>query len=96
MAAWGASAVLGADINTATQAELESIAGIGPAVSARLIEERRKAPFASWGDLRLRVKGAGDATAARWSAQGLTVGGAPYMRDGGNVRAPAGASAAGR
>ena len=75
-----AAAAAGAatDLNTATQAELESIKGIGPTMSERLLEERGRRPFANWGDLTRRVDGIGARKAAQWSAQGVTVGGLPY------------------
>lgn len=66
------------DINKATQAELESVKGIGPAVSERILAERGKQSFADWGDLQKRVKGVGPATAAKFSAAGLTVNGSGY------------------
>ncbi len=72
-AGWAAT-----DANTANQAELESIKGIGPALSTRLLEERAKRPFKDWADLRARVSGVGKSHAARLSDGGLTVGGAPY------------------
>ena len=72
------------DINTATEAELDSIRGIGPATSRRILEEREKGPFQDWSDLMARVKGIHQATASRYAAQGLTVNGivlpAPKMQ----------------
>ncbi|MBU3738423.1 MAG: DUF655 domain-containing protein [Rhodoferax sp.] len=78
LAACGAAAQPAIDINQADEAALDSIRGIGPAMSSRIIEERRKAPFSSWADLMSRVKGIGAATAGRWSSQGLTVHGAGF------------------
>lgn len=73
--AWALAA---ADVNRASQAELESIKGIGPAMSARLLDERKKAPFKDWSDLIGRVKGLGPGNAARLSEAGLTVNGSRF------------------
>ena len=73
--AWGA-----VEVNQASQAELESVKGIGPATSARLIEERKRSPFKDWDDLILRIKGVGAGNAAKLSESGLTVNGAPFGR----------------
>jgi competence protein ComEA len=66
------------DVNQASVAELDGIKGIGPAMSSRILDERKKAPFKDWKDLMTRVKGVGQASAARLSAGGLTVGGASF------------------
>lgn len=66
------------DVNTASAADLDSVKGIGPAMSARILDERKKAPFKDWADLKARVKGVGDKSAAKLSEAGLTVGGASY------------------
>ena len=70
----------GLDVNHATQADLESLQGIGVAMAERVLEARRAGPFRDWDDLRARVKGIDKARAAALSAQGLTVSGAPYVR----------------
>ncbi len=66
------------DINKASQAELESIKGIGPAMSERILDERKKGDFKSWDDFVVRVKGVGPGNAAKFSAAGLTVGGSAF------------------
>jgi competence protein ComEA len=66
------------DVNKGTEAELDSVKGIGPAKSKQIIAERKKAEFKSWEDFIARVKGLGEKTAAKLSAEGLTVGGASY------------------
>ena len=66
------------DINKATPAELETIKGIGPSMSSRIVAERQKGAFKDWTDLQGRVKGIGDGNAKKFSADGLTVGGTPY------------------
>jgi competence protein ComEA len=52
------------DPNIATAEELTRLPGVGPALAARIIAERDRAPFASLDDLR-RVRGVGPALAAR-------------------------------
>lgn len=66
------------DVNKGSEAELDSIKGIGPAKSKQIVAERKKGEFKSWEDLISRVKGLGEASAAKLSAEGLTVGGASY------------------
>jgi competence protein ComEA len=63
------------DINKATVADLDSIKGIGPATSAKMLDERKASPFKDWADLIQRVPGIGDKRAAKLSNQGLTVNG---------------------
>lgn len=62
------------DANTATEVELETIPGIGPALAARIAQERRKAPFRSLDDLEQRVRGVGPASLRRMREGGLTIG----------------------
>ena len=70
-----ASAFAAVDANKATQAELESVKGIGPSISGKILDERKKANFKDWSDLVERVKGVGDGNAAKFSTEGLTVNG---------------------
>ena len=67
------------DINKATEAELDGIKGVGPATSRLIVAERKKAEFKNWDDFIARVKGVGEKSAAKFSAEGMTVGGAPYQ-----------------
>ncbi|HKX44163.1 MAG TPA: DUF655 domain-containing protein, partial [Burkholderiaceae bacterium] len=78
LALFAAAAFAAVDANTATQAELEAIKGIGPAISGKIIEERQKAPFKDWQDMATRVKGVGVRNSAKFSSGGLTVNGAAY------------------
>ncbi len=62
------------DANTVTSVELEAISGIGPALAARIVEERAKAPFRSLADLRERVRGVGENNLRKMRENGLAVG----------------------
>lgn len=73
-----AGAFAAVDINKATQSELESIKGIGPAIAGKILDERKKGPFKDWNDMIERVKGVGEHNAAKFSAEGMTVGGASF------------------
>jgi competence protein ComEA len=73
-----AAAHAGLEVNRANLAELETVKGIGPSLSTRILQAREQATFANWDDLRHRVRGIGTAKAASLSAQGLTVSGAAY------------------
>ena len=73
-----AIAMAATDVNKATEAELDSVKGIGPTTSKLIMSERKKGDFKSWQDFIDRVKGIGDARAAKLSAEGLTVNGEAY------------------
>lgn len=77
LAATTSLALAAVDVNKATQAELESVKGIGPGIAGRILDERRKGPFKDWSDFEGRVKGVGEKNAARYSEAGLTVNGQP-------------------
>ncbi|MGB3533248.1 MAG: DUF655 domain-containing protein [Microcoleaceae cyanobacterium] len=47
------------NLNTATQAELEALPGIGPKLAERIIAARKQKPFSSWEDLD-QVSGIGE------------------------------------
>ena len=74
------------DVNKASAAELDSIKGIGPATSTKIMAERKKGNFKDWNDFITRVSGVGEKNAAAFSAGGLTVGGAAFA---GAAAAPA-------
>ena len=78
LALFAAAAFAAVDVNKADQAALESIKGIGPAISGKIIDERKKSPFKDWPDMIARVKGIGEGNAAKFSAEGLTVNGAAF------------------
>ena len=72
------SAYAAVEINTADQAALDGIAGIGPATSRSILEERKKnGNFKDWPDLEQRVRGIGDRNSVKLSAAGLIVNGHP-------------------
>jgi competence protein ComEA len=73
-----ASAFAAVDVNKASQAELEAVKGIGPAISTSILSERKKGDFKDWNDLVVRVKGVGDKSAAKLSEGGLTVNGKAF------------------
>ncbi|MDO5625421.1 MAG: helix-hairpin-helix domain-containing protein [Pseudomonadota bacterium] len=75
---WAAAAWAAVDANKASEAELTTVKGIGPAMSATIVQERAKAPFKDWQDFKARVKGVGDKNAPRLSDGGLTINGAAY------------------
>lgn len=66
------------DVNMATAAELDGIKGIGPPISGKIIDERKKGNFKDWSDFINRVRGIGESNAAKFSAEGLTVNGAGF------------------
>lgn len=86
IAAFACAAQAAVDANQANQAELETIKGIGPGLSGKILEARKGAPFKDWSDLVDRVGGVGPGNAARFSQAGLTVNNVAY-------HAPAGAAA---
>jgi competence protein ComEA len=73
-----ALAMAAVDVNKATDAQLDSVKGIGPVTSKTILAERKKGHFKDWQDFIDRVKGIGDKRAADLSAQGLTVNGESY------------------
>jgi len=75
---YAAASFAAVDVNKASAAELDSVKGIGPGISARILDERKKGSFKDWQDFIGRVKGIGEGNAARFSAEGLTVNGAAF------------------
>lgn len=64
------------DVNTADQAALEAVKGLGPVKSKAIIDERTKnGPYKDADDLATRVKGLGTKSVANLEAEGLTIGG---------------------
>jgi len=77
-ALFAAAAFAAVDVNKATQAELESVKGVVPAIAGKILDERKKGAFKDWADLVNRVDGVGETNAAKFSAEGMTVGGAAF------------------
>jgi competence protein ComEA len=63
------------EVNTASEADLDSLRGLGPAQTRRILAARQDGPFAHWPDLQQRVKGLGPALARQLCEQGLRVAG---------------------
>ncbi len=63
------------DANSATAAELDGVPGIGPAIAARIVSERKNGPYKDLADLQQRVKGIGEANLKKMADGGLKVGG---------------------
>lgn len=68
---------LALDLNTATEAELDGLSGVGPAFTARVMQARAERPFQDWADFIRRVKGVRERTAWRLSQQGARIQQAP-------------------
>jgi len=66
------------DVNTANEAELDGVKGIGPALSGKILKARQQGPFKDWADLMQRVKGIQPKSARQLTDAGLTVNGAGY------------------
>ena len=69
---------LALDINQANEAELDSIKGMGPALSAKVLKARALGAFKDWSDLMQRVSGIRQSKAQQFSEQGLTVNGQAF------------------
>jgi competence protein ComEA len=79
------------DVNKADAAALDSVKGVGPAMSKTIIAERTKGEFKDWADFQKRVKGVGDKTAVKLSEAGLQVNG--KSKDGAPMKAATAATA---
>lgn len=75
---YATAAFAAVDVNKATAAELDGIKGIGPGISAKILDERKKGNFKDWTDFIERVKGIGETNASKFSAEGMTVNGAGF------------------
>ncbi|KVC85778.1 competence protein ComE [Burkholderia ubonensis] len=78
------------EVNTADQAALESVKGLGPVKSKAIIDERTKnGPFKDADDLANRVKGLGTKSVAHLEENGLTIGGSATPPKGVKASKPA-------
>ena len=78
------------DVNKADAAALDSVKGVGPAMSKAIIDARTKGgDFKDWSDFQKRVKGVADKRAAQLSKAGLQVNG--QSKDGAPMAAASGA-----
>ena len=66
---------LALDINQANEAELDSVKGMGPTLSAKVLKARAQGTFKDWQNLMQRVSGIRHNKAEQFSKQGLTVDG---------------------
>lgn len=80
------------DVNKGSEADLDGLKGVGPALSKRILDARKQGEFKDWADLMQRVKGVKEKAAAKLSAEGLTVNGKAYA----GADAPAAAPKAGK
>ncbi|HKT64616.1 MAG TPA: helix-hairpin-helix domain-containing protein [Burkholderia sp.] len=78
------------EVNTADQAALESVKGLGPVKSKAIIDERTKnGPFKDADDLANRVKGLGTKSVGHLEENGLTIGGSATPPKGVKLSKPA-------
>lgn len=69
------SALAAVDVNSADEAALTTVKGIGPAMARRIVEERGKqGAFKDANDLAERVKGLGPKSVVRLQGEGLSIG----------------------
>jgi competence protein ComEA len=77
-AALALNAFAAVEVNQASQPELETVKGIGPGLSTKILEARKAGAFKNWDDFVDRVGGVGPGNAGKFSQAGLTVAGAAY------------------
>ena len=69
---------LALDVNQANEAELDTVKGMGPTLSAKVLKARSQGPFKDWQDLMQRVSGIRHNKAQQFSEQGLTIDGPAF------------------
>ena len=77
LAVFALNAYAAVEVNQATQAELETVKGIGPGLSTKILAARKSGNFKHWDDMVDRVGGVGPGNAARFSQAGLRISAAP-------------------
>jgi competence protein ComEA len=82
LAVFALNAFAAVDVNQASRADLETVKGIGPGLSAKIMDARKEGAFKNWDDLVDRVGGVGPKNASKLSQAGLTVAGAGYDASG--------------
>ena len=85
--AFTGSAWAAVEVNSADGSQLESIKGIGPALSGKILAARKQGNFKDWSDFETRVSGVGEKNAGGFSRAGLTVAG--KAKDGAQATAEA-------
>lgn len=70
--------VFALEINQANEAELDSIMGMGPAMTRKVLAARTEKLFMNWKDFMTRVAGIGKAKAQQFSDQGVLVNGQSF------------------
>ncbi len=78
LAVFALNAFAAVDANQATRADLETVKGIGPGLSGKILEARKSGNFKNWEDLVDRVGGIGPGNAGKLSQGGLTVAGTGF------------------
>ena len=82
------------EVNSADQATLETVKGIGPVHAKAIIDERTKnGPFKDADDLAARVKGIGTKSVTNLEAAGLTINGASTPPTGAKAATKSGTTA---
>jgi competence protein ComEA len=66
------------EANDADEATLDSVKGLGPASTARILKAREQGAFKDWADFLKRVKGFKAKAAEQLSQGGFTVNGQPF------------------
>lgn len=78
LAVFALNAFAAVEANQATRADLETVKGIGPGLSGKILEARKTGSFKNWADLVDRVGGIGPGNAGKLSQGGLTVAGSGF------------------